>query len=831
MIIFFLILSLTFNVWLWYRLKYTIAKKTVQALKTHPSITEDCINPDLCPLKYPDYSLISSTMKLLPMAVGVLNLYEQDIVFFNTEQTLLMTLFKFNQPVNKVSLEYFIECLYLDDFNKFLELLEKCSTNITNTTLTEDIRIKTLQKEWQWFKVSVTILSYHSDNTPENLLICLENVTELKALKTSLEQSGESWQTALNYIPIIVLNMDKNLVYTWMYNQLGNYTLSDIIGKQDYDLFPFEEAKQLTELKSNVLKTGKGTRKTMTLTINGQSTHCHLSIEPLYDRYQNVIGITSSLMNLGELESLENLFSSDINASKNLELKVQERTAQLVAINLQLLDSEEKFRQLTENIQEVFWIQDCWQSQLLYLSPAYEKIWGRERAEILNDFWRSLDFIHPEDRDKIKYSIEHNLPQGNYDEEYRILRPDGTIRWIRDRGFPISNYKGEITRIAGLSEDITENKDIISALQKSLATFQALTECSPMGIFLCDQQGNFTYTNSKLQNIMGCSSEDFLGDGWVNFIYPEDREVLLKEWNHSFQEMIESYRAEIRYLHSDGKIRYGRVKTAPVLTEKGNYIGHIGIVEDITETRAVERMKKEFISIVSHELRTPLTAIHGSINLLAKGLVDFQSERGKRLLDITFENTERLSRLLNDILDLERLDSKTHNLKKESYNIAELILVSVELMQVLATQNGVTISAKPQAIIVNVDGDKITQVLTNLLSNAIKFSPSGSVISISATVLAPSSPLPPRIPLLKVSNCMALLTIKDQGRGIPPDKLDTIFERFQQLDSSDSRQKGGTGLGLTICKTIIEKHEGYIWADSQGEEGCTFYIILPLPSP
>ena len=238
----------------------------------------------------------------------------------------------------------------------------------------------------------------------------------------------------------------------------------------------------------------------------------------------------------------------------------------------------------------------------------------------------------------------------------------------------------------------------------------------------------------------------------------------------------------------------------------------IAILKDITERHAIERMKNEFISIVSHELRTPLTAIRGFLGLLSTGMYDQKPEKAKRMIDLALTNSDRLVRLVNDILDLERLDSGKVPLVMETCNSVALIQKAVDGIQGIADQATIALSVASISVEVWASPDAIIQTLTNLISNAIKFSSPGKTIWISVTL----------------SGNYLLFSVRDRGRGIPPDKLDTIFERFQQVDVSDSRQKCGTGLGLAICQSIVQQHGGQIWAQSILGEGSTFYFTLPL---
>ena len=245
----------------------------------------------------------------------------------------------------------------------------------------------------------------------------------------------------------------------------------------------------------------------------------------------------------------------------------------------------------------------------------------------------------------------------------------------------------------------------------------------------------------------------------------------------------------------------------------GTVIGTISIGEDITERQKVERMKNEFIGIVSHELRTPLTAIQMSLGLLKTGIYAKKPEKVQRMIEIALLDTNRLVNLVNDILDLERLESGRAVLEKTVYQAADLMQQAVDGMQSIAAQQTITLAIAPTDATVWAAADTIIQTLTNLLSNAIKFSPADSTIHLRAEPQTDS----------------VLFQVSDQGRGIPDDKLETIFGRFQQVDASDAREKGGTGLGLPICRGIIERHGGKIWAESVLGEGSSFFFTLPMP--
>jgi PAS domain S-box-containing protein len=242
---------------------------------------------------------------------------------------------------------------------------------------------------------------------------------------------------------------------------------------------------------------------------------------------------------------------------------------------------------------------------------------------------------------------------------------------------------------------------------------------------------------------------------------------------------------------------------------------HGGVVfccRDITQRFLLDRMKDEFISTVSHELRTPLTSIRGALGLLAAGLVGEMNPKALKLLNIAVSNSDRLIRLINDILDLERIQSGRAPLNFRRFALNDLIQQSIDGIQPVADAAGITLANEADAASLDVDPDRILQVITNLLSNAVKFSPSGSTVSVT----------------LRSGSQGITISVIDRGRGIPADKLESIFDRFQQVDAADSRQKGGTGLGLAICRSIVQQHSGRIWAERNPDRGSTFRVFLPF---
>ena len=235
-------------------------------------------------------------------------------------------------------------------------------------------------------------------------------------------------------------------------------------------------------------------------------------------------------------------------------------------------------------------------------------------------------------------------------------------------------------------------------------------------------------------------------------------------------------------------------------------------LSDVTDRIELDRLKSQFVSTVSHELRTPLTAIQGSLRLLTSGAGGELPDSASRMLEMAQHNTARLVRLVNDILDLQRMESRTEKLIYGTCRDTRLLDDVAALMAPLADEAQVALELDPAGLSFSADGDRLLQTLSNLVGNAIKFTEPGGRITITTEQKGDD----------------IVFSITDTGRGIPSDKLESIFGRFQQVEASDSRSKGGTGLGLAICKRIVEGHGGTIRATSTLGEGSTFRFTVPM---
>lgn len=392
---------------------------------------------------------------------------------------------------------------------------------------------------------------------------------------------------------------------------------------------------------------------------------------------------------------------------------------------------------------------------------------------------------------------------------FELMRQDG--RWVL-----ITERRLADGVTATISTDITALKDAARTGREKAAILETALETIPDGFQVLDRNLNMSVWNNQLFTVLDLDREAVLGADnprreFFRLLaergeYGEgDTDELIARREHYFKTM-----EPVRFVRqlSTGKWVEGR----GIPVEGGE--GYVMVYRDITERRRLDRMQREFVSTVSHELRTPLTSIYGSLSLVKSGAAEGSAEKAGQLIDIAHKNCERLVALVNDILDIGTINAGRMTFDMEAVSMPDLIKNTIELNVGFAKQFDVSFEitgSMPRETILG-DADRLVQVLTNLLSNAAKYSPSGGVVEISATR----------------DDDRIKVSVRDLGPGIPKEHHDKIFGRFSRIDSTDAREIPGTGLGLYICKAIIEQHDGVIGFDTSTGQGATFFFELPI---
>ena len=368
-----------------------------------------------------------------------------------------------------------------------------------------------------------------------------------------------------------------------------------------------------------------------------------------------------------------------------------------------------------------------------------------------------------------------------------------------------------------LVQEISDRLKTRADLERLSHQNQLILNSAGEGIYGLNIEGITTFVNPAAASVLGYDVDELQNKVMHETIDHSTAEGTIYDWqeNPIYQTIktgkVHYVTNEIFWRKDNSNFPVEYVCTP--IREQEQIVGAVVIFKDITERQIIDRMKDEFVSVVSHELRTPLTSIRSSISLLSSGRIDLESNKSQRLLEIALNNSNRLVRLINDILDLERIKSGKVTMFKENYDATEIMIDAVEIVQSIADKAQIQLTVRSRSIQVWIDRDRIIQTLTNLISNAIKFSSPNTIVTLSAELQ---------------TNKMVRFQVQDLGRGVPREHLETIFDRFQQVDASDSRDRGGTGLGLAICRSIVQQHGGEIWVESVLGEGSTFCFTLPV---
>jgi PAS domain S-box-containing protein len=494
---------------------------------------------------------------------------------------------------------------------------------------------------------------------------------------------------------------------------------------------------------------------------------------------------------------------------------------------VELRKSEEKFRAIFENAAIGIIVSLPSDRKITQSNLAFQQMLGYSAEELA-----TLDYTHITNAEDLL--IEQQLiqkalkeKQNTYTLEKRHLCKDGQIIWVNIVASLIWKKNRQLQMTIVMIENISERKRAEAVLRDNEAHFRKVFADAPIGVALVTSEGQITQANSAFCQMLDYSELELKTQLAYDLIHIEDVEQHLSCTRQLFNQEIPQYKIEGRFLQSNGKIVWVKVTAVLFQESSSGMLYKLVMFENITERRAVEQMKDHFVSVVSHELRTPLTSIRGSLGLLATGQIGILTSEGQEVLDIAILESQRLMRLVSDIMDLERLRSGHISLVKSFCRVSDLIARAVDSVRAIANKSKIEIEASAVSGTVWVDGDRIIQTLINLLDNAIKFSSPNCRVWVTVQFMTEAIEISDKAPF--TASPGVLFEVKDQGSGIPPDKIGTIFEPFEQVNTKDFRHKGGTGLGLAICQNIIQGHGGQIWATSILDQGSSFFFTIPVP--
>ncbi|MBX9694171.1 MAG: PAS domain S-box protein, partial [Cyanobacteria bacterium] len=351
--------------------------------------------------------------------------------------------------------------------------------------------------------------------------------------------------------------------------------------------------------------------------------------------------------------------------------------------------------------------------------------------------------------------------------------------------------------------------DAAKALEQAAQKERALTENANDVICSLDEKGRFVLVNPAATEEWGYSTEDLLGRSLLDLVVDEDKEEVVDELASSKEEASSGRVFETRIKTKDGRTCYYSLSINYSRDDKALFC----VAHDITDRRELEELRQRFLAMVSHDLRSPLTSILGLLNVVTAGGCGDVTDSVQEQLKRAEKNMTTLISLINDLLDVERLNAGRMPIAARDINIAIVVEKSIEIVQGLSDAANIQVDAQGTLARVYADPDRITQVLVNLLSNAIKFSPPDSSISVDVEENTEAG--------------LVTVVVSDQGRGIPETLQSTIFDQYRQVRVEDTTRKGGAGIGLAICQAIIEQHGGEIGVDSEEGVGSDFWFTLP----
>ena len=367
------------------------------------------------------------------------------------------------------------------------------------------------------------------------------------------------------------------------------------------------------------------------------------------------------------------------------------------------------------------------------------------------------------------------------------------------------------TEITNITNNLNDLSEVIRLTQENLEQeskrLNSILSYMTDGVLATNRRGQITMINDMAKKQLGVQKEDVLNKSILELLKIED-EYELRDLITQIPELtIDSQDVNGEYLSL-------RVRFALVRRESGFISGLVAVLHDTTEQEKEERERRLFVSNVSHELRTPLTSVKSYLEALDEGAL--YDPVAPDFIKVSLDETNRMMRMVTDLLHLSRIDNATTQLDVELINFTAFITFILNRFDKMRSQDEekkyeLVRDYPINSIWIEIDTDKMTQVIDNILNNAIKYSPDGGKIIVS----------------MKTTDDQMILSIKDQGLGIPKQDLPKIFDRFYRVDRARSRAQGGTGLGLAIAKEIIKQHNGFIWAKSEYGKGSTFTIVLP----
>ena len=487
--------------------------------------------------------------------------------------------------------------------------------------------------------------------------------------------------------------------------------------------------------------------------------------------------------------------------------------------------AEVHYRDLYENAPDMMAVVDLVSGKILECNQTLADVIGRSKEEITGSSF--LELYVPESIEAARQTFSAFVETGEVIRQERTLRRvDGSTIDVLLQATPMRDATGKIIASRSTWRDVTKQKEAEKALASQEALYRTLIEAAPQVIWVADADGQVALLNKAWHEFSGLTDEESLGTRWAEALHPEDLPDVLAKWERAYRNG-ETYSGECRFRAKDGFYQTFIFIGTPVRDESGKIINWVGINTNIADRVEAEialqeakdaaeyanRAKSEFLATMSHELRTPLNAVIGFSEILRDEILGTINDEQKELVLDIHTSGNHLLAMINDILDLSKIEAGKMELQLENFSIKEAVTEVNTIVTALANKKQIQLSLEfDQEVSIEADKIKFKQILYNLLSNAIKFTDEGGEVTTK----------------FEVSNTALLGSVTDTGVGISAQDREKLFQPFTQLDASSTRAHSGTGLGLALTNRLIELHGGKIWVESEIEKGSTFSFTFPL---
>lgn len=646
--------------------------------------------------------------------------------------------------------------------------------------------------------ILVSFLVFRRERAEE---LAQQMTREIRLNEEELRQTKHLLDSVIENIPTMVFLKHADDLRFELFNRAGErllgYSRNDLLGKNDYDFFPKEQADLFTAADRQVLASDNVLEipEEPIRTASGEMRY----FQTWKIALRNERGEPTHLLGI----------SIDITERKN----AAEAIARISNLNRAIVDGADHLI-ITMDTSGV--IQSFNRAAEMHLGYQAGELVGKSTSEVLHDAGeiarraRELNAAGITVQPGFEvFTVKARQIYGGDTHEWTYICKDGSRLPVLLTVTALRDMDGEVNAFLGIATDITERKRAEEELRK----LSRAIEQSPVSVVITDADGHIEYVNAKFCEVTGYAAIEVLGR---NPRLLQSGLTPLEVYQSMWQTILagQQWRGKLQNCKRNGELFWEEIHISAIRDNEGRITHFVAVKEDITERMQIERMKNEFISTVSHELRTPLTSIRGSLALVAGGVVGELPAAVKPLVEIAHKNSERLILLVNDILDMEKIEAGRMEFDMHPVRLMPMLEQALDANRAYAEQFKVTYELEGDLhdVMVYVDANRLMQVLANLLSNAAKFSPPCDKVGVSVTS----------------GSGRVRVAVSNHGSGIPEQFRSRIFQKFAQADSSDTRKKGGTGLGLSITKAMVEHMGGSIGFDSQPDVLTTFFVEFPV---